>query len=126
MKILKHLGIIAMAALACVLSLSLPIAMAAAEPVSQIDNEMVFVIAGFCGMGLHYVKKKGRREVRSGMLEYFLIESPGRTASAVIAFTTAATAVLMTGQVETMSTITAVMCGLTTGWTCNSALNKGE
>jgi hypothetical protein len=126
METLKHIGVIALAAFACILSISLPVAMASTGGAVTIDTEVAFIIAGFCGMALHYVKKKSRHELRSGMFEYFFIDHPGGTISAAFAYVAAATAVLMTGQVESMSTITAVMCGLTTGWTCNSALNKGE
>lgn len=125
MKAAQHTFFVIFAAFAAVLCLSLPVAMASGSIPSPVSGEQAFIVAGIFGIALHYVKKRIRGEVVSGPLEYFVMDSPGASAGSVIAFAMASAAVLATGTVETMSVITACMSGFTTGWTCNSAINKG-
>lgn len=84
-----------------------------------------FLIAGLIGMVAHYSKKRLRAEVDGSAIDYFLRDYPGHTTGALFAFGCAAAALLASGALESMSTWTAVGAGLTTGWTADSAINKG-
>jgi hypothetical protein len=127
-KILKHCAI-AMVALACVaFSLSLPLAMAmAAEPaIARASAEVTFLMAGLLGMLAHYAKKALAGDVLGTVVDYFLRDHKGRSAAAVFGFGTAAAAVLSTGIMESASMWAALGAGFTTGWTSDSAFNKGD
>lgn len=92
----------------------------------SLGKEPAFLLAGTLGMAAHYFKKRMRGEVLNGFTDYFIRDYPGRSMGAAFAFALAAAGLLATGAIDAMSAWAAAGCGFTTGWTCNSALNKGN
>jgi len=108
-------------------------------------NILSFILL-FCimliGAVAHWVKKKVRGEVRGTLLDYFVADYPGRSASvlsmfiatAAVAASTDASAIvdpiMLWEQLRTTYTIPSIswfaMGGaLSTGWSFDSGINKG-
>jgi hypothetical protein len=125
MQLLRHCGIVALALLGCILSFALPVAMASGEPIPAMSSEQAFLIAGIVGMVAHYIKKLATGDVTGSLADYFLRDYPGRSAGAIFGYGMAAATVLATGAIGSMDLWVAIGSGVTTGWTCDSAFNKG-
>lgn len=85
----------------------------------------VFLTVGFIGMVGHYLKKWLRNEITGGLLDYLVRDHPKETMLSVFALIGAALSVYLSGQLHGMPLGPLVMSAFTTGWTCDSALNKG-
>ena len=125
MELLKHCAIVALATAGVYLSLYLPVAMASSERVMPFGSEEAFLIAGIVGMLAHYIKKLAAGDVTGSLADYFLRDYPGRSAGAIFGYSMAAATVLATGVIGSMDMWVAIGSGVTTGWTCDSAFNKG-
>lgn len=89
------------------------------------DPTMMFVAASVLGMMLHYVKKWARGETISSFTGYMFKDYIGYSITAMVALAGADAAILMSGTIPTMGVGLASVMGVMTGYTVDSAANKG-
>lgn len=126
MELLKHCAIVLLATAGVYLSLYLPMAMASGDSIEAVSSETAFLVAGIVGIVAHYFKKLANKDVTGSLADYFLRDYPGRSAAAICGYGMAAATALASGVVGPMELWTAIGAGFTTGWTSDSAFNKGE
>jgi hypothetical protein len=103
----------------------------------------LFVLAlMFLGAVAHWLHKKLRREVQGSIVDYFVADYPGRSASVIVVFIGSAAGVGFTDiahiiepsmlweQLRTTHTIPSICAAaiggaLTWGWSFDSGINKG-
>lgn len=113
------------------LLLALPVAAYALDLAAALGTQddlqrlAIFVAVGLVGMFGHYVKKWLKREINGSLINYLVRDHPRETALAMLVFLGAAGSVYLSGQLAGMPMGPLLMTAFTTGYTCDSALNKG-
>ena len=97
-----------------------------ADPVADLQSLGVFLAAGLGGMFAHYAKKWLRREINGSLIDYLLRDHPRETALAMLTFLGAAGTVYLSGQLTGLAIGPLLLTAFTVGYTCDSAINKGE
>lgn len=88
-------------------------------------GDIVFVVAGFAGMVLHYVKKKAKAETLASMAGYFIHNNLAATLSALGVFGMAVIGALGSGVITPDMNLWAILyAGLTTGFSIDSGFNS--
>ena len=96
-----------------------------ADLIADLQSVGVFLATGFVGMFAHYAKKWLRREINGSPIDYLFRDHPRETALAAMAFVGAAGGIYLAGQMHGLAFSQLVLLGFTTGYTCDSGLNKG-
>ena len=84
-----------------------------------------FLSAGLVGMFAHYLKSWLKREIAGNLVDYLFRDHPRKTALAVMALAGATGTAALGGQLAGLTLEQLVMMAFTTGFACDSALNKG-
>lgn len=90
-----------------------------------LERFAVFAIVGIGGMIGHYVKKWIRGEIHGNLIAYIFCDHPRQTALAVATFLGTAASLALTGQLDTLTVGNLIVTAITTGYTVDSAVNKG-
>ena len=87
-------------------------------------NALIMLAAAIAGTFSHYVKKRLRDDMPGGPIDY-LIANPWHTVAMFGTTFAACAAVGATGIIPEASPWMAAALGYTSGWTADSAINKG-
>jgi hypothetical protein len=85
----------------------------------------VFSLLAVLGALLHYANKVRKGEVPADFVGYWVQDYPGTSIATVLVLAGAIVTAITTGMLEGMQPAAVVMAGLMTGWTLDSAINKG-
>ena len=88
-------------------------------------SELLFIIGAVGGALLHYAKEKVRGQTTSSFLAYWVRDNPGNSMGSGAALLFAIFATLGSGVLQGADPWFVLQGALTTGWTLNSAFNKG-
>lgn len=86
----------------------------------------VFLVCGAVGASCHYLKKWLRDEIQGSLIRYLVVSHPKDTVLSVMTFFGAACAMHLGGQLAELTAQALIMLGFTTGYTVDSAVNKGD
>jgi hypothetical protein len=92
---------------------------------SFIQQTVLFLTVGLLGMFSHYFKRWLQKEITGSLYKYLFVDEPRRTALALFGFVAGAGTIILENQLQGMTWQQIVMLAITTGYACDSALNKG-
>ena len=88
-------------------------------------NELLLVLAALAGTFSHWAKDRyATKEIGGNPVDY-LITHPANTITMFAAVLMACSGLITAHQLTGMTPAAVVMLGFTTGWTADSAFNKG-
>lgn len=87
--------------------------------------EILLILASLAGALGHYLKKWARGEIIGNLLQYLAVDYPKSTVAMLMTLAGAVAAILASGVLHGMDAWTIAGLGFTTGYTIDSAVNKG-
>lgn len=92
---------------------------------SELPTLLVFMSVGMLGMLGHFAKKRLRGEIQGSLFRYLFCDRPSATLLALLSFIAAGAALAGAGALNDLSVTSLVGLAFTTGYTVDSALNRG-
>ncbi len=92
----------------------------------EIQELIVFFIAGSIGVFSHFLKKKFCKELTGSFYNYLVGDHPAYTILALSTFWATAFTYIFSGTIDSASWPTTIGLALTTGYSLDSVLNKGS
>lgn len=86
---------------------------------------ILFLVCGAVGATCHYLKKWLRDEIKGSLTRYLFKSHPKETVMSLLTFLGAACTLHLGGQLADLSAQALIMLAFTTGYTVDSAVNKG-